>query len=845
MSLQRQNLAPAKPIILRTLAFVLPGRRTLSEHLPAEIIDLPVSLAERSTHLRKVIVVHALEKPYERQIHLPGVDSVGFRFYVEWLGSGRIDFKASAVSKSASGLLLRDCFDLMFAHIVGSHFEEPDFQDYIIDVMVQNLSASQTPDLKVLEEVFLEKSISNVLRQFVIDRMFAVERKMLGMMRGTLLPTAEGEAGCEYHSHEAGNCYRDNVKHARAHTDATLANTNVGTNDSNTHHFDDDTMPYSLTESPTNYTHQSQSSAISNTKYTGPDEWCRELHGSIPSVELPNLQRYEKPLPAIPLPTPGATASPPSSRPLSPASIKVLPTSDSESDQDKAIELPSTQQLIQECLLRLPNSHVAQSHSCNDLPSTSKAARPDIVLDCLRRLNLLPTNDAPERDNVDTRDNASRNHTADAVLEYEDPDTGSNPESADDVSLRSSASADTQCELDFSGRSSPKQVSPFVSPVLRSLEIHHERRFDELPSTAYHSTPEESIGVPREPYPIAGPYKRAEKAEYYGPRKARPRSQAERARPQSRHRESYDRLQSPILQESSALEETRPVFCELSGESLALHNERQQASTPSPRTTTARPKSHLGFSHHETRHVGQSQHPYAHLGLSKPRPRIVDSQSSRELLCEEPGVRDKGKGKAPQHIMTNEKQHVEQYEDRELAFGISSAMNKKQRQRWLIATSLPPLPRHYVLGSVKRKPAPTVNISPVRSSSPSPHNAAPLRSETPNATAASTSRSTYLPRYMAPSAPEHPTARPTSLPQSEFDFSFSPDLWSPAGNILYPLRRKPAPERGADWLEQQSRNPFAAEAGEGSAAGSVRRSRKSRLGEILRSSGGTVNGRDG
>jgi hypothetical protein len=198
----------------RTIAFVLPGRRTLSEHLPAEIIDVSVSIIQRSASLRKLLVQHALRQPSARQIALPNVDPVGFRLYVEWLQTGRIEYQAN-LSGSGSGMLLRDAFDLVFAHIVGSQLGEPDFQDYIIDTIARLLDTSQTPDLRVLEVVFLEKGAPDVLKQFVVDRMFAMERKMLGMMRGgrgDVERKTQNMSGCDYHVHKAGECYKQKLK---------------------------------------------------------------------------------------------------------------------------------------------------------------------------------------------------------------------------------------------------------------------------------------------------------------------------------------------------------------------------------------------------------------------------------------------------------------------------------------------------------------------------------------------------------------------------------------------------------------------------------------------------------
>ena len=820
----RQRPAPTKPIVPRKLSFVLPGRRTLSEHLPAEIIHLPVSLAERSEHLRKIIVAHILEEPNDRQIHLTGVDPVGFRFYVEWLRTGRIDFHVSAASKSGSGLLLRDCFDLMFAHIVGSLFEEPDFQDYIIDVMARSLSASQTPDLKILEEVFLEKGISNVLRQFVIDRMFAVERKMLSMMRGTVLAADDGETGCEYHVHEEGKCYRDGVKHI--HTNYDLTATNVGANDLNMHPLDRTTAPYcpAAALAAVNYAN-TRPYTMSSIQYIGSDEWCRAVHGSIRNVEPPDLQRYEKPLPTIPPLTPGCSKSPLFSRPTSQSSIETTPASEGASWHEEAVNLPSTQQLIEQCLSRIPRMNHKQAPSTDGLTDPPQAVKPELVLECLRRLNLLPSDDDPERDTVETQDNNSEHHITDYASDEKNPEIKSKFDIADTASIHPSASADTQCELDPSGRSSPKQVSPSVSPVLRSPKMYHAGNLDVRHRTALLPGPEEAIdfsvpenpaGVPKQPrmsgsaepthpYPIAGPYKLAQQLEYYGPRPG----ERERPRPvgvqsQSLDTGGHEQFEEPEQLASIAFE-SHPVMCELPGESSSSrprHLETQERSRQTHlRTTTDRPYSHLGFSHPRIPHESKSQHPYAHLGFSKPQLRIVDAQDSNELLYEEPEHRDKGMGKE------REATNADREQAEGSASGISSSMDKQERQRWLIASSLAPSSHPHIYGSLKRKPTPVMPSS-------------------------------YIPRYITPSTPARRTPPRPSTPHSRPRSAFGLASTLIHGHSSAAPKRKPAPERGADWLEQQGRNPFAKEAGSGAEV--MEKSRKSRLGEMLRSGNASI-----
>jgi hypothetical protein len=133
------------------------------------------------------------------------IDPAGFRLYIEWLTTGVVD-----VSTQRS-LRLDSCIDLIYAHIVGSAFLQPYFQDCIIDTLVHVLDPAQVFDQKILEMLFLEKHASTLLRQFITDRMFAYERRLLGMIRNSVEDIVTGHSdvkGCEYHMHENGVCYK-------------------------------------------------------------------------------------------------------------------------------------------------------------------------------------------------------------------------------------------------------------------------------------------------------------------------------------------------------------------------------------------------------------------------------------------------------------------------------------------------------------------------------------------------------------------------------------------------------------------------------------------------------------
>jgi len=370
MSLQLQSFVHSRPSAPKRIPFVVSGRTTLSEHLPAEIVDVLITVAQRSTYLRKAIKRQALDGLAKRPIRLPDVDPTGFRIYIDWLKSGRVEFHTPTLTSTGNGLLLRDSFDLIFAHIAGSQLEEADFQDYIIDELSRLLDASQTPDLKVLEVVFLEKGASNILKQFIIDRMFAVERKMLSMMRG-FVGSRETAQGCEYHVHEAGQCYRNTFMAEQVNTESFANDSRDGFNSRESSVYDgNERFQPSIPTLPCRA--KSANAAfydMAETSYFGSAEWSREVHGLGQHTPMQNL-RTNKPLPVIPPLTPGTSPRPRSS-----------PHSLLSSLSKGGNEYPSTQQLISECLARLPHSP-APSSKPSDLHGS---AVPVLILECLER----------------------------------------------------------------------------------------------------------------------------------------------------------------------------------------------------------------------------------------------------------------------------------------------------------------------------------------------------------------------------------------------------------------------------------------------------------------------------
>lgn len=191
--------------IFKSVTFVLAGRTTLSEHCPTEHIDVDYAIAERSPYLQIYLPQHVRDDRPLLPIQLGDVDPAGFKLYIEWLTNG---FVSCSTQRS---MRLDSCIDLIYAHIVGSIFSQPHFQDYIIDTLASVLDPAQAFDQGVLELLFLEKHASSVLRQFITDKMFGHDRRMLGMMRNSVedIVTAHSAVkGCEYHIHQDGICYK-------------------------------------------------------------------------------------------------------------------------------------------------------------------------------------------------------------------------------------------------------------------------------------------------------------------------------------------------------------------------------------------------------------------------------------------------------------------------------------------------------------------------------------------------------------------------------------------------------------------------------------------------------------
>jgi hypothetical protein len=306
------------------------------------------------------------------------------------LRTGNVVFDALTRLQSSGGLLLRESFDLIFAHIAGSQLDEPDFQDYIIDTMEKLLDPSQTPDLKILEVVFLEKGASNALKQFVVDKMFAVERKMLGMMRGfvdDLEGTERSEGGCKYHVHIQGECYRIGLRDGSAiePNGSYISQADFNCDSNSRHVQSSSTLPC------VSAADNGKMSNLSNSRHFGSAQSSHEVHSLDRRTTTPEMYKH-KPLPNIP--------------PLVPGSLSTLPSPPHSPDFSSAVpNLPitatSTQQLIYECLRRLPPDIASPTMPVN------QDQVPALVLECLERFKNRLSDSASYYPTADFQQNVS------------------------------------------------------------------------------------------------------------------------------------------------------------------------------------------------------------------------------------------------------------------------------------------------------------------------------------------------------------------------------------------------------------------------------------------------------
>lgn len=161
-----------------SIMFSLTGRTSLSELLPGEIIPVPAPIVDRSPCLHQIVKIHTSTNPGLSIIPLPNIDPAGFKLFLDYLTQGHITFP------EGSDFSLRCCIDLLYAHIIGCTFQEAAFQDHIIEELTLRLATTQSHDAQVLAVIFVEQGADETLKRFVVDKMFSVERRMVGLLKG-------------------------------------------------------------------------------------------------------------------------------------------------------------------------------------------------------------------------------------------------------------------------------------------------------------------------------------------------------------------------------------------------------------------------------------------------------------------------------------------------------------------------------------------------------------------------------------------------------------------------------------------------------------------------------------
>ncbi|KAF1844495.1 uncharacterized protein K460DRAFT_282244 [Cucurbitaria berberidis CBS 394.84] len=424
--MERQVVKSTNPT---EIIFVLAGRTTLSEHLPGENVTVALTTATRSQYLRTLIGQHASTGRSTTAIELRNVDPVGFNLFIEWLSTKRVTYPFRCTSSVSSGLLLRDCIDLLYAHIVGSQLKEVEFQDYIIDEIARRLDSAQTPDGKVLEVIFVDNGASSVLKRFAIDEMFAVERKMVGMLRGCV-EDVTGTDRCEYHVHEEGKCYRSmkEQKEQRHYRNGSMKKTPWSADEDpdlksmasyylgtmSEARTSEESQPEVLTSEDIPVETQCSVSRLEreyapDIQYFGSAAWSREVHGfqRSSSSRKPHA-KSEKPLPPLPmlLPSPTIPLPPPNAFQPAPYLLKAEKYEDIEAVRTKtlintwlqhvpssSVEL-STQNLIAECLerLALASSNIPSSEQNTPLTSVRPTTMSQLILPSIPLITPQSTN---------------------------------------------------------------------------------------------------------------------------------------------------------------------------------------------------------------------------------------------------------------------------------------------------------------------------------------------------------------------------------------------------------------------------------------------------------------------
>ncbi|KAL1602336.1 hypothetical protein SLS60_005752 [Paraconiothyrium brasiliense] len=193
------------------------GDTNLGADVAQQSIQLPTTVAEKSAYLRARIRSSS-ENSDTIVIGVPDVEPAALRLYAWWLQFGDAPLflhdETGPVSQPCRTLIWRECFDLIQAHILGSRFDDVNFQRYILGQFDQWLAPQQEPDRELLDYLWkMERAlVSEDLLCFVMGHMFHIEQRrarvlvawMTELIQGRrLMDNGEGIRGVERREMEA------------------------------------------------------------------------------------------------------------------------------------------------------------------------------------------------------------------------------------------------------------------------------------------------------------------------------------------------------------------------------------------------------------------------------------------------------------------------------------------------------------------------------------------------------------------------------------------------------------------------------------------------------------------
>lgn len=173
----------------------------LAGHTTSEIdiarcsVYIPVAVAAKSEYLRSRM------QPLSGYggtivIELPDVSPAALKLYSWWLKYENaplfVHDANGPVAQPRHTLRWRECFDLVQAHVLGSRFDDQNFQRYILSQLDQWLEPQQEPDIELLDYLWetMGDIVSDELLCFAMAHMFKIKmqrvRVMVAWMKGTM-----------------------------------------------------------------------------------------------------------------------------------------------------------------------------------------------------------------------------------------------------------------------------------------------------------------------------------------------------------------------------------------------------------------------------------------------------------------------------------------------------------------------------------------------------------------------------------------------------------------------------------------------------------------------------------